>query len=369
MSMIKTAMLIAFLTALFMGVGLLIGGRGGMMIALVIALGMNLFAYWNGDKMVLKMYGARQVDARTAPEFYRIVEGLAGRAGLPMPRVFVIDSDQPNAFATGRNPENAAVAASTGLLRTLSQEEIAGVMAHELAHVEHRDTLTMTITATLAGAISMLANFGMFFGGSRGNNNPLGFVGVLVAIIVAPLAAMMVQMAVSRTREYEADRRGAEICGEPAWLASALGKIAGAVRQRPNWSAERNPATAHMFIINPLNGQRMDSLFSTHPATENRIAALNDLASEMGAQRLDHLSQERIDRARPDDRMVATAAEQGRVGRRGASSSGAKAGPWDGRPYDPSADHRDDEQPAPWGRGGTGRGPSGKSSPRKGPWG
>ncbi|NDW06244.1 zinc metalloprotease HtpX [Jiella pacifica] len=369
MSTIKTAMLIAFLTALFMGVGLLIGGRGGMMIALVIALGMNLFAYWNGDKMVLKMYGARQVDARTAPEFYRIVEGLAGRAGLPMPRVFVIDSDQPNAFATGRNPQNAAVAASTGLLRTLSEEEIAAVMAHELAHVENRDTLTMTITATLAGAISMLANFGMFFGGSRDNNNPLGFVGVLVAIIVAPLAAMMVQMAVSRTREYEADRRGAEICGEPRWLASALGKIAGAVRQRPNWSAERNPATAHMFIINPLNGQRMDSLFSTHPATENRIAALNQLAAEMGGGALGYERQERLGRDRAGSRAVAADGRGPRAPWGRAASGGAKAGPWDGRPYDPSKDDDDDKRPGPWGRGGTGRGPSGNRSSRKGPWG
>ncbi|MCE7028981.1 zinc metalloprotease HtpX [Jiella avicenniae] len=364
MSMIKTAMLIAFLTALFMGVGLLIGGRGGMMIALVIALGMNLFAYWNGDKMVLRMYGAREVDPRTAPEFYRIVEGLAGRAGLPMPRVFVIDSDQPNAFATGRNPENAAVAASTGLLRSLSQEEIAGVMAHELAHVEHRDTLTMTITATLAGAISMLANFGMFFGGSRDNNNPLGFVGVLVAIVVAPLAAMMVQMAVSRTREYEADRRGAEICGQPLWLASALGKIAGAVRQRPNWGAERNPATAHMFIINPLNGQRMDSLFSTHPATENRIAALEELASDMGRARLDRRDADRLGAPMGDGRGVARSDGWAGGGQSAAPRRGGRAGPWDGRPHDPKSDAKEADGRGPWGRAGSGRGPS-----RKGPWG
>ncbi len=362
MSMIKTAMLIAFLTALFMGVGLLIGGRGGMMIAFVFALGMNLFAYWNGDKMVLRMYGARQVDGRTAPEFYRIVQGLAGRAGLPMPRVFVIDSDQPNAFATGRNPENAAVAASTGLLRTLSPEEISAVMAHELAHVEHRDTLTMTITATLAGAISMLANFGMFFGGSRGNNNPLGFVGVLVAIIVAPLAAMMVQMAVSRTREYEADRRGAEICGEPMWLASALGKIAGAAKRRPNWGAERNPATAHMFIINPLSGQRMDSLFSTHPATENRIAALEQLASDMGRARLDGRVADRLGAPAETGRGVAT--NDGWAGNAASPRRGGRAGPWDGRPYDPETDAKETDRDRPWGRGGSSR-----SSSRKGPWG
>ena len=225
-----------------------------MLIALVIAFGMNLFAYWNADKMVLKMYGARQVDARTAPEFYRIVEGLAARAGLPMPKVFVIDSPQPNAFATGRNPENAAVAASIGLLESLSPEEVAGVMAHELAHVEHRDTLTMTITATLAGAISMLANFALLLRRQRDNNNPLGFVGVLAAMIVAPLAAMMVQMAVSRTREYEADRRGAEICGQPLWLASALGKIAGASRIDPE--SGRGTQSSHGTHVHHQSAQR-----------------------------------------------------------------------------------------------------------------
>ncbi|WP_159587616.1 zinc metalloprotease HtpX [Chelativorans xinjiangense] len=282
MNMIRTAMLLAFMTALFMGVGYLVGGTGGMAIAFVIAAGMNLFGYWNADKMVLRMHHAKEVDERTAPEFYRIVRGLAANAGLPMPRVYVIDNPQPNAFATGRNPQNAAVAATTGLLSRLSPEEVAGVMAHELAHVQNRDTLTMTITATLAGAISMLGNFAFFFGGGRNNNNPFGFIGVLVAIIVAPLAAMLVQMAISRTREYAADRRGAEICGQPLWLASALGKIARGARQIVNQDAERNPATAHMFIINPLSGQKMDNLFSTHPATENRIAALQAMAQEAG---------------------------------------------------------------------------------------
>ncbi|WP_163265225.1 zinc metalloprotease HtpX [Chelativorans alearense] len=282
MNMIRTAMLLAFMTALFMGVGYLVGGTGGMAIAFVIAAGMNLFGYWNADKMVLRMHHAKEVDERTAPEFYRIVRGLAANAGLPMPRVYVIDNPQPNAFATGRNPQNAAVAATTGLLSRLSPEEVAGVMAHELAHVQNRDTLTMTITATLAGAISMLGNFALFFGGGRNNNNPFGFIGVLVAIIVAPLAAMLVQMAISRTREYAADRRGAEICGQPLWLASALGKIARGAQQIVNQDAERNPATAHMFIINPLSGQRMDNLFSTHPATENRIAALQAMAQEAG---------------------------------------------------------------------------------------
>jgi heat shock protein HtpX len=281
MNMIRTAMLLAFMTALFMGVGFLIGGRAGMMIALVVAAGMNLFSYWNSDKMVLSAYRAQEVDANNAPEFYHMIRDLSENAGLPMPRVYIYDNAQPNAFATGRNPQNAAVAASTGLLERLSPEEVAGVMAHELAHIQNRDTLTMTITATLAGAISMLGNFAFFFGGNRENNNPLGFIGVLVAMVVAPLAAMLVQMAISRTREYSADKRGAEICGNPLWLASALGKIAGAAQTIRSQDAERNPATAHMFIINPLSGERMDNLFSTHPDTGNRIAALHSMASSM----------------------------------------------------------------------------------------
>ena len=283
MNIMRTAMLLAAMTALFMGVGYLIGGTGGMLIALVVAAATNLFSYWNADKMVLSMHHAREVDEKTAPGFYRLVAELAHNAGLPMPRVYVIDNPQPNAFATGRNPENAAVAATTGLLQMLNEDEIAGVMAHELAHVEHRDTLTMTVTATIAGAISMLANFGLFFGGSRNSNNPYGFVGVLVAAIVAPLAAMLVQMAISRTREYAADRRGAEIARNPLALASALKKIASGARRIPNMDAERNPATAHMFIINPLSGERMDNLFSTHPNTENRVAALEAMASEIAA--------------------------------------------------------------------------------------
>ena len=281
MSTLRTAMLLAAMTALFMGVGFLIGGTGGMMIAFLVAAGMNLFSYWNADKMVLSMNHAVEVDARNAPEFYAIVEALAKQAGLPMPKTYLIDNPQPNAFATGRNPENAAVAASTGLLERLSHEEVAAVMAHELAHIQHRDTLTMTIVATLAGAISMLGNFAFFFGGSRNNNNPFGFVGVLVAMLVAPFAAMIVQMAVSRTREYEADRRGAEIVGNPLWLASALDKIARGAERIRNPDAERNPATAHLFIINPLHGERMDSLFSTHPNTDNRIAALQAMARNM----------------------------------------------------------------------------------------
>jgi heat shock protein HtpX len=275
----RTAILLAGMTALFMGVGYLIGGGGGMMIALLVALAMNAFSYWNSDKLVLRMYGAREVDARSAPELHGMVRQLAENAGLPMPKVYIIDNPQPNAFATGRNPQNAAVAATTGILRTLSREELAGVMAHELAHIKHHDTLIMTVTATIAGAISMLANFALFFGGGNNRNNPLGLIGMILLLFLAPMAAMIVQMAISRSREYEADRMGAEICGQPMWLASALGKIAAAVQRIPNEQAEHNPATAHMFIINPLHGERMDNLFSTHPATENRIARLREMAA------------------------------------------------------------------------------------------
>jgi heat shock protein HtpX len=283
MNYLRTAMLLAALTALFMGVGYLIGGAGGATIALVAAAGMNLFAYWNSDRMVLSMHGAQEVDARAAPDLYRIVRDLAARANLPMPRVYLMDNPQPNAFATGRNPQHAAVAVTTGLLDRLTREEVTGVLAHELAHIKNHDTLTMTITATIAGAISMLAQFGMFFGGgNRENSNGLGLVGTLAMVILAPLAALFVQMAISRTREYAADRMGAEISGEPQWLASALAKIAQAAHVVPNEDAEHHPATAHLFIINPLSGARMDNLFSTHPAVENRIAALEDLARRMG---------------------------------------------------------------------------------------
>ena len=280
MNSLRTGILMAAMTGLFLAVGFMLGGTGGMVIAFLIALGMNAFAYWNADKMVLRMYRARQVDRTSAPALYGIVEQLADRAELPMPRVYVIDDDQPNAFATGRNPENAAVAATTGLLRRLTSEEVAGVMAHELAHVKNRDTLTMTITATIAGAISMLANFGLFFGGSR--NNPLGLVGAILIMILAPLAAALVQMAISRTREYAADRAGAEICGQPLWLASALAKIDQAARGIDNQVAESNPATAHMFIINPLHAHQVDGLFTTHPKTANRIQRLQEMAAEMG---------------------------------------------------------------------------------------
>lgn len=279
MNYFKTGLLLAAMTGLFGAVGFLLGGEAGMLIALAVAAAMNLFAYWNSDRMVLSMYGAREVDARTAPEFHSMIAGLAQRAGLPMPRVYVIDNDQPNAFATGRNPENAAVAATTGLLHSLSHEEIAGVMAHELAHIKNRDTLIMTITATLAGAIGMLANFALFFGNNR--NNPLGIIGSIAIMILAPVAAMLVQMAISRSREYAADRTGAEISGNPQGLASALQRISRTAERVPNEQAESNPATAHMFIINPLHGRGMDSLFSTHPSTENRVAALMQLAGGM----------------------------------------------------------------------------------------
>jgi heat shock protein HtpX len=265
------------MTALFLAAGYLLGGEGGMIIALVIALAMNLFAYWNSDRMVLGMYGAREVDAQSAPDFHRIVRALADRAELPMPRVYLIDSEQPNAFATGRNPEHAAVAATTGLVRMLGRDEVAAVMAHELAHVKNRDTLIMTITATIAGAISMLASFAMIFGG-RGRDNPLGIVGTILIMILAPVTAMLVQMAISRTREYGADRMGAEICGDPLALASALGKLDRAAKRIDNPAAEANPATAHLFIVNPLHSHAIDNLFSTHPNMQARIQRLQAMA-------------------------------------------------------------------------------------------
>lgn len=277
MSTIRTGLLMAAMTALFMAIGALIGGEAGMMFALIFALGTNLFAYWNADKIVLRMYNAREVDARSAPELVGIVAELSRGASLPMPKVYVIESAQPNAFATGRNPENAAVAATSGLLRLLNRQEIEAVMAHELAHVKNRDTLTMTITATLAGAISMLAQFGIFFGGNR--NNALGLLGTLLLIILAPLAAMMVQMAISRTREYAADRTGAEICGNPMALASALSKLQQGAKATENQQAEQNPATAHMFIVNPLSGIKLDGLFSTHPSADERIRRLTAMAT------------------------------------------------------------------------------------------
>jgi heat shock protein HtpX len=280
MGYFRTALLLAAMTGLFLIVGWTIGGQTGMAIAFVIACGLNLFAYWNSDKMLLRMYGAREVLPATAPNLHALVAELALRAELPMPRVYLIENKQPNAFATGRNPANAAVAVTTGLMALLDENEIAGVVAHELAHVKSRDTLVMTITATLAGAIGMLANFAFFFGGNR--NNPLGVVGLILMMILAPLAAMLVQLAISRSREYDADRVGAEIVGKPLWLAGALEKLGHASGRIANEMAERNPATAHLFIVNPLHAHKVDSLFATHPSLKNRIRRLVDLAAQMG---------------------------------------------------------------------------------------
>ncbi len=278
MNTMRAGLLLAAMTGLFLAVGYLIGAEQGMVIAFVLALGMNIFAYWNSDKMVLSMYGAKQVDRAAAPRFYAIIERLAQRADLPMPRVFIMENPQPNAFATGRDPEHAAVAATTGLLDMLDEREIAGVMAHELAHVKNRDTLVMTITATLAGAIGMLANFAMFMGRGNNRNNPLGPFGGILVMILAPIAAALVQFAISRSREYGADAGGAAISGDPHALASALTKLEQGARHVPNHDAEANPATAHMFIINPLSGRGADNLFSTHPSTANRVARLHEMA-------------------------------------------------------------------------------------------
>ena len=274
----KTTILFAAITALFMMIGALIGGRDGMMMALLLGGGMNFFAYWFSDKMVLNMYRAQPVDETSSPYLYNMVRDLAARAQLPMPRVYLIDEAQPNAFATGRNPENAAVAATTGIVSLLSERELRGVMAHELAHVKHRDILTSTIAATLAGAISALANFAMFFGGRDEEGRPANAIVSIIVAIIAPLAAALIQMAISRAREFEADRGGAEISGDPLALASALGKIDAYARGIPFPTAEAHPATAQMMIMNPLAGGAIDSLFSTHPKTAERIARLEAMA-------------------------------------------------------------------------------------------
>lgn len=273
-NLLKTAVLMAAITALFMAIGALIGGRAGMMFALLLALGMNFFSYWFSDKLVLKMYNAQEVDETSAPQFYRMVQELAQRAQLPMPRVYLINEDAPNAFATGRNPENAAVAATTGILRALSARELRGVMAHELAHVRHRDILISTISATMAGAISMLANFAMFFGGRDSEGRPHNPIVGLLVMLLAPLAASLIQMAISRAREFEADRGGAEISGDPQALASALQKIHRFAQGMPMEAAERHPETAQMMIMNPLSGGGLRGLFSTHPSTEERVERL-----------------------------------------------------------------------------------------------
>ena len=277
-NMMKTAILMAAITALFMAIGAMIGGRSGMMLALVVALGMNFFSYWFSDKMVLKMYNAREVDETSAPRFYAMVRELAQRAQIPMPKVYLIDEAAPNAFATGRSPDHAAVAATTGIVNGLTDRELRGVMAHELAHVKHRDILISTISATMAGAISMLANFAMFFGGRDSEGRPSNPIAGIAVAILAPLAASVIQMAISRAREFEADRGGAEISGDPAALASALDKIHRYAQGIPLHAAEAHPETAQMMIMNPLSGGGLRGLFSTHPATEERVARLMEMA-------------------------------------------------------------------------------------------
>jgi heat shock protein HtpX len=281
MNMVRTGFLMAALTGLFLVAGFLVGGEVGMAIAFLFAAGSNLFAYWNSDRMVLSLYGARPVDAQSAPDLVHMIASLAQKADLPMPRVYIVDNPQPNAFATGRNPEHAAVCVTTGLLQRVDHEELAGVLAHELSHVKNRDTLTMTFVATIAGAVAMLANFAFFFGGR--NRNPLGIVGMLLVTLLAPIAAMFVQMAISRGREFEADRCGAELSGRPLWLASALQRIERSADATDNAAADANPATAHMFIINPLHGG-LSGLFASHPSTEERVARLQAMAAEMGQQ-------------------------------------------------------------------------------------
>jgi heat shock protein HtpX len=276
-NLMKTAILMAAITALFMAIGAMVGGRAGMMLALVVALGMNFFSYWFSDKMVLKMYNAQEVDASSAPHFYRMVQELAQRAQMPMPKVYLINEAAPNAFATGRDPEHAAVAATTGIINVLSERELRGVMAHELAHVKHRDILISTISATMAGAISMLANFAMFFGGRDSEGRPANPIAGIAVALLAPLAASVIQMAISRAREFEADRGGAEICGDPQALASALQKIQRYARGMPMEAAERHPETAQMMIMNPLSAEGLKGLFSTHPPTEERVARLMEM--------------------------------------------------------------------------------------------
>ncbi|MDV7144749.1 zinc metalloprotease HtpX [Tropicimonas sp. TH_r6] len=281
MGYLKTAMLMAAMTALFMGIGYLLAGSGGAVFALIAASAMNTFSWWNSDKMVLRMHNARPVDGNDPHGLVRMVADLADNAGLPMPEVYVIETPQPNAFATGRNPDNAAVAVTTGLMQRLSREELAGVVAHELAHIRNHDTAIMTVTATFAGAVTMLANFALFFGGRR-EGGP-GLLGTLALMFLAPLAAGLVQMAISRTREYAADKAGAEICGHPLWLASALERIQEGASRIDNDAAEQNPATAHMFIINPLHAHARDSLFATHPSTANRVAELRKMSGGVSA--------------------------------------------------------------------------------------
>jgi heat shock protein HtpX len=277
MNLVRTGILMALLTGIFLVVGFLLGGAPGMLIAFLFAAGTNLWAYWNSDKALLSMYGARPVDVQSAPQLVDLVRQLSAQAGLPMPKVYVVENEQPNAFATGRDPQHAAVCVTSGLLARVSNEELAGVLAHELGHVKHRDTLTMTIVTTIAGAVSMLANFAIFLGGDR-RNNPLGLIGMLLVMLFAPLAAVLVQMAISRSREFDADKAGAEISGRPLWLASALEEIDHAAQRIDNVEAEQHPATAHMFIINPLHAGGLSTLFASHPSTAERVARLRAMA-------------------------------------------------------------------------------------------
>lgn len=279
MNVFRTGLLMAAMTGLFLAVGYVVGGAAGMVIAFLLAAGTNLFAYWNSDRVLLSLYGARRVDEMSAPDLLRLVGNLAARAGIPTPKVYVVENDQPNAFATGRNPEHGALCVTSGLLSRVDKQELSGVLAHEIGHIKHRDTLTMTITATIAGAISMLANFAFFLGGfGDRRNNPLGVAGVILVAVLAPIAAVLVQMAISRSREFDADKAGAEISGQPLWLASALQKIEHAAQAIDNQPAEANPATAHMFIVNPLHGN-FSGLFASHPPTAERIARLRGMAN------------------------------------------------------------------------------------------
>jgi len=323
MNYTRTALLLALMTAIFVLFGAAVGGQTGMVVAFAVALVMNIVSLWKSDTVVLKLFKARRVSEQEAPELFAMTQKLAERADLPMPKLFILDNKQPNAFATGRNPENASVAVSTGLLDTLNDNEVAGVVAHELAHIKNRDTLTMAVAATFGGAISMMAQymqFGMLFGGRNRDSSWLGWIGAFLAMIVAPMAAMLVQMAISRSREYQADRLGAMIVGHPAWLASALVKIHRAAKKIPNVTAERVPAAAHVFIVNPLTGRGVDSLFSTHPNVQNRIAELETLAKELGQGALGDLGQSRPSVVEPRKKSPWARGPKPRVSRR--------SGPW-----------------------------------------
>ena len=354
MNFMRTAVMLAGMTALFLAVGFLLGGRAGMGLALIFALGANVFAYWNSDRMALAAVDAREVDHTGAPDLVEDVAWLAQRAGVPMPRVYVVDSAQPNAFATGRDPAHAAVAVNTGLSQMLTREERLGVLAHELSHIRAYDTLTMTIAATLAGAISSIAHWGMFFGGGRREGGP-GVLGTIALSILAPIAAMIVQMAVSRSREYEADRAGGQLCGNPLYLAAALGKIEAGAHAIPDEAVEARPAMAHLFIVNPLAGGFRDNLFSTHPDTQNRVAALVDLAREMGIG----------ESSAPAPASGGWAPFRDTPGGAGANGYADAGGFLGGR----GLAGRPDAAGGAWGGGDASRNPPRRSDPRSSPWG